>query len=62
MEIWRIQALCRHSSDAIKAYLDNAVHHDLGNIAQAAAAGRCLHAVRSELRSLVSTINAGKAS
>ena len=42
VEVWRIQALCRHSSDAIKHYLDDALNDGLADIAQTAAAGRSL--------------------
>jgi len=61
VEVWRIQALCRHSSDAIKHYLDDALNEGLSDIAQAAAAGRSLQSVRSELRSLVAAVAAGSA-
>ena len=62
VEVWRIQALCRHSSDSIKHYLDDALNEGLADIAQTAAAGRSLHSVRDELRTLAAAVAAGTAS
>jgi integrase len=41
VDIWRIQALARHSSDAILRYLDGVHTRNLGNTADAAL-GRSL--------------------
>ena len=49
VDIWRIQALARHSSSAILIYLGNSVSASLGNIAAEAAAGRSLASVQDEL-------------
>jgi len=49
VEIWRIQALARHSSGAILGYIENAHIPALAGIAAEAALGRSLAAVRLEL-------------
>ena len=49
VEIWRIQALARHSSGAILGYIENAHIPALAGIAAEAALGRSLAAVRIEL-------------
>ena len=50
VDVWRIQALARHSSSAILIYLGNSIVASLGNIAAEAAAGRSLASVQDELR------------
>ena len=52
IDVWRIQALARHSSNAILAYLDGVHTRNLGNIAAEAALGRSLATMRAELKAL----------
>ena len=52
VDIWRIQALARHSSSAILLYLDGVHAESLGNIAAEAYLGRDLNNVRDELNAL----------
>ena len=52
IDVWRIQALARHSSSAILTYLDGIHAKHLGNIAAEAELGRSLQGLREELRLL----------
>ena len=52
VDVWRIQALARHSSSAILLYLEDSHVLSLGSVAAEAAMGRSLDQVRSELRAL----------
>lgn len=52
VELWRIQALARHSSAAILGYLDQAHVAALGSVASEAAAGGRIRDLRCELQSL----------
>jgi hypothetical protein len=52
VDVWRIQALARHSSSAILVYLDGVHAESLGNIAAEASLGRSLQNVREELDGL----------
>jgi hypothetical protein len=52
VDIWRIQALARHSSSAILLYLDGIHAESLGNMAAEASLGRSLQSVREELEGL----------
>ena len=52
VEIWRIQALARHSSCAILRYVEGAHVLAMSGIAAEAAVGRSLVAVRAELEAL----------
>ena len=52
IDVWRIQALARHSSNAILGYLDGVHARNLGNIAAEASMGRSIDSIRSELRAL----------
>ncbi len=52
VEVWRIQALARHSSAAILKYVENAHIPTLNSLAAEAAAGRSIAALRDELRTL----------
>ena len=62
VEVWRIQALARHSSGAILIYLDGCHTLAIGDIAAEAGAARSLAAVRSELRALQALVEQGRAS
>ena len=61
VEVWRIQALARHSSSAILAYIADSHVASLGSIAAEAASGRSLEAVRQELAALQKLVLDGKA-
>jgi hypothetical protein len=52
VDVWRIQALARHSGSAILLYLDGVHAESLGNIAAEASLGRDLTNVREELSAL----------
>ena len=52
VEIWRIQALARHSSNAILGYIADSHICTLSTIASEAATGRALESLRGELRAL----------
>ena len=52
VEIWRVQALARHSSSAILGYLDNSHIVSTGRIASEAAAGTRVLQLQDELRVL----------
>jgi hypothetical protein len=52
VDVWRIQALARHSGSAILLYLDGVHAESLGNIAAEAYLGRDLSNVRDELKAL----------
>ena len=52
IDVWRIQALARHSSNAILTYLDGIHAKNLGNVAAEAELGRSLASMREELRLL----------
>ena len=52
VEVWRIQALARHSSSAILKYIESAHIVTLKSLAGEAAAGRSIAALRDELRAL----------
>ena len=60
VEVWRIQALARHSSSAILGYLEDSHISSLNSVAAEAAAGRSLAAVRTELAALQREIAAGR--
>ena len=60
VEVWRIQALARHSSSAILAYIADSHIATLGSVAAEAAAGRSLDALRQELRSFQQMVKDGK--
>jgi len=62
VEIWRIQALARHSSGAILGYIENAHIPALAGIAAEAAIGRSLAAVRAELEVLKERVSKEKLS
>ncbi len=49
VDVWRIQALARHSGSAILIYLDGVQAESLGNVAAEASLGRDLGNVREEL-------------
>ena len=59
VEVWRIQALARHSSSAILGYLEGAHISTLNTVAAEAATGRTLEAVRRELAALQAEVAAG---
>ena len=61
VEIWRIQALARHSSGAILGYIENAHIPSLSSVAAEAAAGRSLASIREEIRAVQAALTAGKA-
>ena len=52
VEIWRIQALARHSSNAILGSIADSHICTLSTIASEAATGRALESLRGELRAL----------
>ena len=58
IDVWRIQALARHSSNAILTYLDGVHSKHLGNIAAEAALGRSLESMRSELKAFSQRVSA----
>ena len=60
VEVWRIQALARHSSSAILGYLGDSHISSLSSVAAEAAAGRSLAAVRAELTALQREVEAGR--
>ena len=60
VEVWRIQALARHSSSAILGYLGDSHISSLNTLASEAAAGRSLAAVRAELAALQREVAAGR--
>jgi len=60
VEVWRIQALARHSSAAILLYLGDSHISSLRTLSAEAAAGRSLDAVREELRVLHALVAQGK--
>ena len=60
VDIWRIQALARHSSSAILLYLHGVQAESLGNIAAEALLGRSLHNVREELEGLRAQLESHK--
>jgi len=62
VEIWRIQALARHSSSAILGYIENAHIPALAGIAAEAAIGRSLAMVRHELEILKAQVASEKLS
>ena len=62
VEVWRIQALARHSSQAILIYPEGTRSLALGDIAAEAAAGRSIEAMRAELRALQAEVESGKSS
>jgi hypothetical protein len=61
VDVWRIQALARHSSSAILLYLDGVHADSLGNIASEASLGRSLFNVREELGALRAQLERHKA-
>ena len=61
IDVWRIQALARHSSHAILGYLDGIHANHLGNIAAEAELGRSLQGMREELRLLKSSASSAQA-
>ena len=61
VDIWRIQALARHSSSAILLYLDGVHADSLGNIASEVSLGRSLANVREELDALRAQLEKHKA-
>ena len=61
VEVWRIQALARHSSDSILTYLADSHVGAITNIAAEAAMGRSLEALKEELRALKAAANASGA-
>ena len=58
VEVWRIQALARHSSTAILGYLEGAHVQAMTGLAAEAAVGRDLSAVRTELAGLRAQVSA----
>ena len=58
IDTWRIQALARHSSSAILAYLEEANLVSLRGLSTDAALGRSLESVRKELASLTAETRA----
>ena len=60
VEVWRIQALARHSSAAILAYVEGAHVSAMTGIAAEAALGRSLAAVREELAMLTARVAEGR--
>jgi hypothetical protein len=54
VEVFRVQALARHSTSTILKYLEGAHHSTLGGVAAEAVVGRSLAQVRAELQSLQS--------
>ncbi len=52
VELWRIQALARHSSSATLKYIENSHLGTLSSVAAEAASGRSLDLVRAELEFL----------
>ena len=60
IDIWRIQALARHSSNAILTYLDGIHAKNLGNIAAEAQLGRSIASMRTELKLLKDHVGAGQ--
>ncbi len=60
VEVWRIQALARHSTGVILTYIENAHIGTLTSIAQEAAAGRTIEVVRSELLAMQAEVARGR--
>jgi hypothetical protein len=60
VEVWRIQALARHSTGVILTYIENAHISTLTSIAQEAAAGRTIEVVRSELLAMQAEVARGR--
>ena len=61
VEVWRIQALARHSSDAILGYIENVHVQCLNNVAAEAYVGRSIDTLRHEanvLRAVAATCQA----
>ena len=53
IDVWRIQALARHSSNAVLIYLNGVHARNLGNVASdTAVLGTTLHEMRSEIKRL----------
>ena len=59
VEVWRIQALARHSSSAILGYLEGSHISTLNTVAAEAATGRTLDTVRRELALLQAEVASG---
>ena len=56
VDVWRIQALARHSSSAILSYLGQSHVKPLANVASEAAAGTSMQPIQDELRALKATV------
>ena len=62
VEVWRIQALARHSTSAILGYIEGMHVKAMSNLAAEAAIGRSLAAVRTELEQLQASVSREKLS
>jgi hypothetical protein len=60
VEVWRVQALARHSTGVILTYIENAHIGTLTSIAQEAAAGRTIEVVRCELQAMQAEVARGR--
>ncbi len=60
IDVWRIQALARHSSNAIMGYLDEANLSSLKGLSTDVALGKSIDAVRTELAVLAAEARADK--
>jgi hypothetical protein len=56
IDVWRAQALARHSSDAILRYLDGMHARNLGNITADAALGRSVAQLRSQVKAIQASV------
>jgi hypothetical protein len=58
VDVWRIQALARHSSSAILGYIENLHAQQLGNLAAEATLGRDICDIQEQVRGLRASLTA----